>query len=252
MKNQKMKNQRKKNRYTEGKEEEKQLVEKIGPTIKATVEDTNIINDDTEDDAVSRLELKEQEYLQEQEETKSEVLGEDNTSGIVEKMMERKMEEMMERKMNRMTQHANNQVAIVQAIIQDAELMITKLTTTLTMVTDQIEEANTTIQEIDKATTVIADFTDAAQESRREFTKIVEASKAETRKDAKAMKLRVKKLQQKLNNTKDKLMIEIQSTSPSTTHVEGTRNAIQNECHKGITAVRAEKERNMEVLNDKS
>jgi hypothetical protein len=73
---------------------------------------------------------------------------------------------------------------------------------------------------------------------------IVEASKA--------MKIRVKKLQQKLNNTKDKLMIEIQSTSPSTTHVEGTRNAIQNECHKGIAAVRAEKERNMEVLNDKS
>jgi hypothetical protein len=163
----------------------------------------------------------------------------------MEEMMERKMEDMMERKMkvrfeqkeadwkqrqttsmDRMTQHANSQVAIVQAIIQDVELMITKLTTTLTMVSDRIEEANVLIQEIDKATTVIADFTDAAQESKREFTVIVEASKAETRKDAKAMKIGVKKLQQKSNNTKDKLMIEIQSTSPLTTHVEGTRNAI--------------------------
>jgi hypothetical protein len=40
---------------------------------------------------------------------------------------------------------------------------------------------------------------------------IVEAFKAGTRKDAKAMKIGVKKLQQKLNNTKDKLMMEIQS-----------------------------------------
>jgi hypothetical protein len=189
----------------------------------------------------------------------------------MEEMMERKMEDMMERKMkvrfnqkeadwkqrqntsmDRMTQQANNQVAIVQEIIQDTELMITKLTTTLTMVNDRMEEANASIQEIDKATTVIADFIDAAEESRIEFTKIAEASKAETRKDAKAMKLRVKKLQQKLTNTKDQLMIEIQSTIPSTTHVEGTLRAIQNEFHKGIAEVRAEKDRNMAVLNDKS
>jgi hypothetical protein len=113
----------------------------------------------------------------------------------MEDMMERKMEDIMERKMkvrfdqkeadwkqrqntsmDRMTQHANNQVAIVQENIQDAELMIAKLTTTLTMVTDQMEEANASIQEIDKATTVVADFTDAAEESRIEFTKIAEAS----------------------------------------------------------------------------
>jgi vacuolar-type H+-ATPase subunit D/Vma8 len=34
--------------------------------------------------------------------------------------------------------------------------------------------------------------------------------------------------------------------------VEGTRRAIQNECHKGIAEVRAEKDRNMTILNDKS
>jgi hypothetical protein len=47
-------------------------------------------------------------------------------------------------------------------------------------------------------------------------------------------------------------MAEIQSVSPSTTHVEGLQNEIQNECHKGIAAVKAEKVRNMEILNDKS
>jgi hypothetical protein len=62
----------------------------------------------------------------------------------------------------------------VQEIIQEAESMLTQLTTTLTKVTDQIEEAITTIQEIDKATTVIADFTDVAEESRIEFIKIAE------------------------------------------------------------------------------
>jgi hypothetical protein len=109
----------------------------------------------------------------------------------------------------------------VQAIIQDAEVMITKLNTTLTMVTDQIEEATLSIQERDKATTVIANYTDAANESKNEFTTIATAFRVETRKDVKAMKLGAKKLQQKLNNTKDKIMTEIQLVSPSTTHVEG-------------------------------
>jgi cell division septum initiation protein DivIVA len=143
-------------------------------------------------------------------------------------------------------------VVVVQEIIQDAESMLTQLTTTLTKVTDQIEEATTAIQEVDNATTVISDFTDAAQESRIEFTRIAEASKAETRKDAKAMKAGLKKLQQKLTNTKDRLVIEIQSMVPSTTHVEGTRKAIQDECQKVLAAVRAEKDRNIEALNDKS
>jgi hypothetical protein len=190
------------------KEEEKDSVEK---TVAAV--------EDTEDDAVSRLELREHNYLQEQEETKSEVLGED----IMEETMESKMEVMMERKvkvrydkkeaewnqmqttsMKKMTQHAKDQVDIVQAIIQDTEVMITKLNTTLTMVTDQIEEATLSIQEIDKATTIIANYIDAANKSKNEFTTIVTAVRVETRKDAKAMKLGAKKLQQKLNNTKNK------------------------------------------------
>jgi hypothetical protein len=170
----------------------------------------------------------------------------------MDEKMESKMEAMMERKMKvrydkkeanwnkmqadwnktqttsmeRMTQHAKNQIDIVQAIIQDAEVMIIKLNTTLTLVTNRIEEATLSIQEIDKATTVIANYTDAANKSKNEFTTMITAARIETRKDAKAMKLGTKKLEQKLNSTKDKIMTEIQLVSPSTTHVEGLRNAI--------------------------
>jgi hypothetical protein len=51
--------------------------------------------------------------------------------------------------------------------------MITKLNTTLTLVTGQIDEATLSIQEIDKSTTVIANYTDAANKSKNEFTTIV-------------------------------------------------------------------------------
>jgi glycerol-3-phosphate dehydrogenase len=44
------------------------------------------------------------------------------------------------------------------------------------------------------ATTVIANYTDAANKSKNEFTTIVTAFRVETRKDAKAMKLGAKKL----------------------------------------------------------
>jgi hypothetical protein len=99
----------------------------------------------------------------------------------MDKKMESKMEAMMERKMKvrydkkeadwnkmqttsmeRMTQHTKDQINIVQSIIQEAEAMITKLNTTLTLVTNRIEEATILIQEIDKATPVIANYTDAA------------------------------------------------------------------------------------------
>ena len=223
-----------------------------------------------EDDVISRLEVQEQEYLLEQEETRSEVLGENSTSSTMEEMMERMMERKMKVRFEQMEENwrqkqtasidrmmqlersACEQVTVVQEIILDAESMLTQLNTTLTKVTDRIEESNIAIQEVDNATTVIADFTDAAHTSRIEFTRIAEASKAETIKDAKAMKAGLKKLQQKLTDTKDRLVIEIQSLVPSTTHVDGTRKAIQNECQKVLAALRAEKDRNIVALNDKS
>jgi len=68
-------------------EEEDTVV--VEAPIEAAVEDELI-----EDEALSRLQRQEQEYLQEQEETKSEVLQESNTGSTMEEMME----EMMERK----------------------------------------------------------------------------------------------------------------------------------------------------------
>jgi hypothetical protein len=50
-----------------------------------------------EDDAISRLGLMEQELLQEQEETKSEVLGENNTDSYINDMIERKLTERFDR-----------------------------------------------------------------------------------------------------------------------------------------------------------
>jgi hypothetical protein len=252
---------------TVGSEKGKQQMDETGKDV-VTIQETTV--DVLEDDVISRLEVQEQEYLQEQEETRSEVLGENNTSSTMEERMERMMERKMKvrfeqmeedwkqrqtasiERMKQLERSASERVVVVQEIIQDAEAMLTKLTTTLTKVTDRIEEATIAIEEVDNATTVIADFTDEAQKLQTEFTTIAEASKAETIKDAKAMKAGVKKLQQKLTNTKDKLAIKLQSMAPSTTHVEGTRNAIQKECQKAIGEVRAVKDRNMEVLNDKS
>ena len=95
-------------------------------------------------------------------------------------------------------------------------------------------------------------FPSRAKDAKDEFTTMATASRVATRKDATAMKTGVVKFQQTLKQTKDKIMMDIKSVSPSIPHVEGLRKAIQNESHKGVDAVRAEKVRNMEILNDKS
>jgi hypothetical protein len=46
---------------------------------------------DAEEDAISRLAVQAQQYLQEQEETKSKVLGDNNTDSSMEEMMDRKI-----------------------------------------------------------------------------------------------------------------------------------------------------------------
>jgi hypothetical protein len=158
-----------------------------------------------EDEAILRLTVQAQEYLQEQEETKSEVLRDDmeednntkssrveaNNSGRVEHMeeiMDRKfkvrfdtMELEWNRKHNisieRMEQSAKEQTRVAQGIIQEAESILTQLTTTLTVLTDRVEEANATILEVDNATTVIADYTEAAQTSKIEYIHIIETSR---------------------------------------------------------------------------
>jgi hypothetical protein len=163
---------------TVGSEKGKQQMDETGKDV-VTIQETTV--DVLEDDVISRLEVQEQEYLQEQEETRSEVLGENNTSSTMEERMERMMERKMKvrfeqmeedwkqrqtasiERMMQLERSASERVVVVQEIIQDAEAMLTQLTTTLTKVTDRIEEATIAIEEVDNATTVIADFTDEAQ-----------------------------------------------------------------------------------------
>jgi hypothetical protein len=68
------------------------------------------------------------------------------------------------------------------------------------------------------------------------------------------MKEGLNKLKQKLKDTKDKLVIKIQSTTPSTTNIETMQNPIKMEkaLGKALGEIKAEKERAIKTLNDKS
>jgi hypothetical protein len=84
--------------------------ERVVETIEMAKEEEEA---EDEDDAISRLGLMEQELLQEQEETKSEVLGENNTDSYINDMIERKLTERFDRmetewelKMNQVTEEA--------------------------------------------------------------------------------------------------------------------------------------------------
>ncbi|MGK3751044.1 MAG: hypothetical protein ACI8RD_003344 [Bacillariaceae sp.] len=68
--------------------------ERVVETIEMAKEEEEA---EDEDDAISRLGLMEQELLQEQEETKSEVLGENNTDSYINDMIERKLTERFDR-----------------------------------------------------------------------------------------------------------------------------------------------------------
>jgi hypothetical protein len=68
--------------------------ERVFETIEMAKEEEEA---EDEDDAISRLGLMEQELLQEQEETKSEVLGENNTDSYINDMIERKLTERFDR-----------------------------------------------------------------------------------------------------------------------------------------------------------
>jgi len=91
----------------ESDDEEERVVETI-----ETVEEA-----EDEDDAISRLGLMEQELLQEQEETKSEVLGENNTDSHINDMIERKLTKRFDRRMETEWKQKLDQVTEDAAII---------------------------------------------------------------------------------------------------------------------------------------
>jgi hypothetical protein len=111
-------------------------------------------NEIIEDEVLSRLRRQEQEYLQEQEETKSEVLLESTTGcttgSTMEEMMGKKIKiriEQMEQRQqeDRVTQIeliTNDGVAQVQSDITEAETRLNQLNTVLTIMTHKIEDAD--------------------------------------------------------------------------------------------------------------
>jgi hypothetical protein len=192
----------------------------------------------------------------------------------IEESMERQMEEMMERKWKvrmeqmevkwnnqynnsiaRMTQlehstceHAN----IVQHLIKEAETKLGTLTSTLTAVTDRIEEANNTIAEIDDVTDTMADFKETEEVARAAYISQAKDIRLANGRDAKAVATGITKAKQTLFSTQAKLMTELTSTTLNRTSIEVTRKAIEKESQKAIGEIRAEKDRNMENINDKS
>jgi hypothetical protein len=238
--------------------------------------DTVAGNEIIKDESLSRLRVQEQEYLQEQEETKSEVLLDSTTDSTTGSTMEEMMEKMMERKLKLRI----DRVAQVQSNIKEANSKLAQLNTVLTPVTYRIEEAhmvlttitdwieemktsmqeadeaintmNTLIQELDEATNSMADFKEAEEVSRADFIRRANDIKTAYGKDAKAVATCIKRAKQTLINSKDKMMTELTSTAPNITSIEVTKKAIEKECQKAIGKLRAKKDRNMENINDKS
>jgi hypothetical protein len=119
-----------------------------------------------EDDVISRLGIMEQELLQEQEGTKSEVLGENNTDSYINDMIERKltdrfnrMETEWELKLNQVTEEAatisrkaervwqmerrvSPQAEDLFKVIREATDTLNSLEVKLTLAQDRIEEVD--------------------------------------------------------------------------------------------------------------
>jgi chromosome segregation ATPase len=145
---------------------------------------------------------------------------------------------------------------------EEADVVLTTLSHQIEVSKATIEEAdevtnaiNTSIQEVDGATIAMIamiDCKDAEDVSRAEFIQRADEFKTAYEKDAKAISTGIKKAKQTLINTKDKMMIELASKAPNTTGIELTKQAIEKEYQKAIAEVRAEKDRNMKNINDKS
>jgi hypothetical protein len=105
---------------------------------------------------------------------------------------------------------------------------------------------------VDDAAFAMIDCKDIEDISRAEFIQIADEFKTAYGKDAKAISTGIKKTKQTLIDTKDKMMIELASAAPNTTSIELTRQAIEKEYQKAIAEARAEKDKNMKNINNKS
>ena len=221
-------------------------------------EEVREIFEETEDDAISRLGLMEQELLKEQEETKNEILGDNNTERYISDMIERKLTERVDRlekewelkrsqvseemalvsakaeRVKQMEHSVSTQAEEVFKVINEATRMINTLEMKLTLAQDRIEE-------VDKATDSMADFLDAATTRRLESTQ-----------EAKTIATGMRNAKQNLVDTQEKLLKELRdSKEPAATRTIDIKE-IQKESKRAIGEVRMEKDRNIKIIEDKT
>jgi hypothetical protein len=210
---------------------------------------------DVEEDVISRLEVQELEYMQEQEETKSAVLGKDKT---MEEMMERKLTERFEwmdaewehkasneaikiaeqaetitRQADRIFQLESSvceKAAEVQEQAKQVTNTIETLKTTLTIATDRINE-------VDQATEGMANFLDAAK-----------AHQMESMKEANGIAASIERAKQRLIDTQTRLQTNIK---PTTLDIKDAKEATHREGKLVSGDIRKERDRILKTIADK-
>ena len=225
---------------SDAEESEVENEEEVDDDVKEEQEELDDDEKEELDDTINRLEQQEEVYLQEQEETKSEVLndndsnhttsvlGTDNESSRLgsnsidlEEMIDKRMEEMMNRKMEvrykdmdkrntrmqQLEESASKQLKITRQMFTEAESKLLELTSKIDEVTSRIEEATTTIAEADATTTVLADHLEAAQVAMQ----LINTSRQLTAADATAMRSGAKKLAKRLTDHTDALVQDLQN-----------------------------------------
>jgi hypothetical protein len=249
----------------EKKEDEKMVEQKVIENI--AIEDVTddviediVIETDTSDaeDAISRLEVQELEYIQAQEETKSEILGPEET---LEEMMERKLTERFER-MDAEWEHKASNEAI--KITSQAD-KITSQADTITKQHDRIakleirvckkaveikelkEKLDTTIELLDMKLTIAADRIKEVDQATEGMANFLDASKAqqmESMHKANGIAGSIKRARQKLIETQNQVQ-------PTTLDIKDAKEAIHREGKLVGGEIRKERDRILKNITDR-
>jgi hypothetical protein len=246
----------------EEKEENERIVEqiqKIGIEADDVIEDI-VIETDTSDaeDAISRLEVQELEYIQAQEDTKSKILGPEET---MEEMIERKLTERFER-MDAEWEHKASNEAI--KITSQAD-KITTQAETITKQHDRIdqlerrvckkaveikelkEKLDTTIELLDMKLTIAADRikeVDQATEGMANFLDASKAQQTESMHEANGIAGSIKRAKQKLIDTQNRVQ-------PTTLDIKDAKEAIHREGKLVSGEIRKERDRILKTITDR-
>lgn len=246
-------------RIVEQKAIENIAIETDDITADDVIEDI-VIETDTSDaeDAISRLEVQELEYIQAQEETKSEILGPEET---MEEMMERKLTERFER-MDAEWEHKASNEAIKIASQADK---ITSQAETITKQHDRIDKLergvrkkaieikelkdklDETIEILDMKLTIAADRIKEVDQATEGMANFLDASKAqqmESMHEAKGIAGSIKRAKQKLIDTQNRVQ-------PTTLDVKDAKEAIHSEGKLVRGEIRKERDRILKNIMDR-